>query len=77
MRSRAEQLLAWSQEPGLLPRVPAGGDRGKAFGDLGDEALKALARDGDADVRFSAETELRRRGEAPRPPESSGQQSLL
>jgi exodeoxyribonuclease X len=25
----AEQLLSWSEEPGLLPRVPAGPDRGK------------------------------------------------
>ncbi len=72
----ADQLLAWSQEPGLLPRVPAGADRGKAVPDLGDEALRALARDRDADLRFSAEPELRRRGEAPTPP-PSGQQSLL
>ena len=73
----ADQLLAWSQEPGLLPRVPAGVDRGKSFSDVGDEALKALARNRDADVRFSAETELRRRGEAPPTPAPVGQQSLL
>ena len=35
-----EQLLAWSHEPGLLPRVPAGADRGKAWRDLGDDALR-------------------------------------
>ena len=71
----ADQLLAWSQEPGLLPRVPSGVDRGKAFGGLGDEALKALAKDRDIDVRFSAETALRRRGEAPPAPAPSGHQS--
>jgi len=72
-----DQLLAWSQEPGLLPRVPAGADRGKAFHDVGDAALSILVRDRDVDVRFSAETELRRRGEAPPAPAPSGQQSLL
>jgi exodeoxyribonuclease X len=72
-----DQLLAWSQEPGLLPRVPTGVDRGKAFCDLRSDALSALMRDRDADIRFSAETELRRRGEAPTPPARSGQQSLL
>lgn len=59
-----EQLLAWGREPGLLPRVPAGAQRGKSFRELESEALKTLATDRDADVRFSAETELRRRGEA-------------
>src|ERR1700748_660080 len=63
-----EQLVAWGQEPGLLPRVPAGAARGKAFHDLGNDALRALAQDRDLDVRFSAETELRRRGEAAPPP---------
>ncbi|MDG2529344.1 DNA polymerase III subunit epsilon [Caulobacter endophyticus] len=59
-----EQLLAWSAEPGLLPRAPKGPERGKAWGLIGDEALRTLAQDRDPDVRFSAETELRRRGEA-------------
>ena len=73
----ADQLLAWSQEPGLLPRVPAGADRGKAFCDLEGEALRALARDRDTDVRYSADTELRRRGEATAVIEPSAQQRLL
>ena len=62
-----EQLLAWSAEPCLYPRVPRGPERGMAWASLGLEPLRALARD--LDVRFSAETELRRRGEAvePRP----------
>lgn len=58
-----EDLLRWSREPGLLPRVPAGDYRGKAWSDLTDDALRLLARDRDRDVRFTAETELGRRGE--------------
>ncbi|WP_093316797.1 DNA polymerase III subunit epsilon [Sphingomonas jatrophae] len=56
------QLLAWSDAPGLLPRVPAGPDRGKSWSEVNEEALQRLARDRDEDMRFSAETELRRRG---------------
>ncbi|AYV44888.1 DNA polymerase III subunit epsilon [Caulobacter flavus] len=59
-----EQLLAWSAEPGLLPRVPRGADRGKAWSLLDEDALRTLAQDRDPDVRFSAQTEQRRRGEA-------------
>ncbi len=58
-----EQLVAWSLEPGLLPRVPAGPHRGKAWSDLGLDPLRTLAEERDVDVRFSAQTELRRRGE--------------
>ena len=54
-------LLAWSREPGLLPRLPTGPDRGKMFSDLSDEALATLLRDRDQSLRFSAETETRRR----------------
>ena len=57
-----EQLLAWSAEPGLYPRVPRGPDRGRPWPALTDEALRLLARERDLDLRFSAETELRRRG---------------
>ena len=60
-----EQLLAWSREPGLLPRVPSGPDRGKAWKALDTETLERLARERDVDVRFSAETELRLRGDRP------------
>jgi exodeoxyribonuclease X len=59
------QLLAWSREPGLLPRVPAGPERGKAWQDLPIAALIGFTTERDPDVRFSAETELRRRGDAP------------
>lgn len=58
-----EQLLVWSREPGLLPRVPAGDARGKAWRDVAPDMLRALAKDRDLNVRFSAETELARRGE--------------
>lgn len=60
-----ERLLAWSREPGLYPRVPRGPYRGAPWETLALEALRTLARERDLDVRFSAETELRRRGEAP------------
>lgn len=56
------QLLAWSREPGLLPRVPAGPDRGKTWDRISDDALQDFTLDRDTDVRFSAQTELARRG---------------
>jgi exodeoxyribonuclease X len=60
-----EQLLTWSREPGLLPRVPTGADRGRPWSEVGSDALQAFTRERDLDVRFSAETELRRRGQLP------------
>jgi exodeoxyribonuclease X len=73
-----DQLLAWSREPGLLPRVPMGPERGKAWAVLGNDTLRALARERDPDVRFSAETELRRRGEMqPVEPAKAAQQRLF
>jgi exodeoxyribonuclease X len=53
-----EQLLIWSQEPGLLPRVTQGPDRGKAWSMLADETLRTYAKDRDINIRFSAEKEL-------------------
>ena len=58
-----EQLVAWSREPGLLPRVPAGPCRGKAWCELEGETLRSFTRERDPNLRFSAEYELRRRGE--------------
>jgi exodeoxyribonuclease X len=58
-----EQCLIWTGEPGLLPRVPAGPERGKGWDRLSDEVLRAFVRDRDVDVRFSAQTELTRRGD--------------
>lgn len=66
-----ETLLRWSAEPGLLPRVPSGPDRGRPWIQLGDGALAALAADRDADVRFTARTEQIRRGDAPADPAGS------
>ncbi len=60
--SSLEQLIAWSREPGLLPRVPSGPARGRPWADVDVEVLHALAIERDIDVRFSAQTELRRRG---------------
>lgn len=59
-----DQLLEWSRESGLLPRVPAGSERGKNWRDISDDALEHYSKDRDPDVRFSAETEQRRRGNA-------------
>jgi exodeoxyribonuclease X len=59
-----EQLLIWSEQPGLLPRVPTGPDRRRAWSELSDEASAAYAGDRDVDVRYSANTEMRRRGTA-------------
>lgn len=58
-----EQLLAWSLEPGLLPRVPEGPHRGKSWHQLNDDALRELAGARDSDIRFSAGKELERRGD--------------
>lgn len=72
------QLIEWSSQPGLLPRVPTGADRGKPWSAVADEALATLARDRDIDVRFSAETERSRRGDQPLvAPSKPGQQTLI
>lgn len=54
-------LLAWTRQPGLLPRVRSGPERGRPWDMLPVEALEELAHDRDIDTRFSAETELKRR----------------
>nr|WP_247750511.1 exonuclease domain-containing protein [Rhizobium sp. 16-449-1b] len=60
-----EQLLAWSAEPGLLPRIPSGPDRGKPWDRVDVEIVQHFLSDRDRDVRFTAETEIARRGEGP------------
>ena len=73
-----EQLVAWSDEPGLLPRVPAGPDRGRSWAELDAEILHRLGKDRDEDIRFTAQTELRRRdGAGPVPPAQPRQGSLI
>jgi exodeoxyribonuclease X len=57
-----ETLIAWSREPGLLPRVPAGPERGKSWALLATDTLHAFTADRDEDIRFTARTELKRRG---------------
>lgn len=66
-----DSLLAWSLEPGLLPRVPAGPERGKSWEVLSTPVLEAFLTERDIDIRFSASTELRRRGVLPPPPEKT------
>lgn len=60
-----EQLLGWSAEPALLPRVPFGVYRGRSWRDLDTAALDRIIR-GEAgsnvDLVFSARMERERRG---------------
>ena len=64
-----EQLLAWSAEPALLVRVPYGSYRYRSWRDLDHEVLERIAAgDGNADMAFTARTELARRGESPAAP---------
>jgi exodeoxyribonuclease X len=73
-----EQLLAWSALPGLLPRVPAGPDRGREWRELDADTLRRFAADRDEDVRYSAGVELERRGDIALPqPTPPAQGSLL
>ncbi|MBK0022557.1 DNA polymerase III subunit epsilon [Brucella pseudogrignonensis] len=72
-----KQLLAWSAEPGLLPRVKSGPDRGKGWDRISVEALNAFVQDRDPDIRFSATTELIRRGQLPVPENLEPQQGSL
>ncbi|MFW2341165.1 DNA polymerase III subunit epsilon [Brevundimonas sp.] len=73
-----EQLLEWSRQPGLLPRVPGGANRGQPWSGLSEAALATLARDRDIDIRFSAQTEIgRRSGQAVTQGPDPAQRSLL
>jgi len=62
-----DQLMAWSAEPALLPRVPYGPFRGRHWRDLDDSALDRIIRGqggADADLVFSARVERDRRNGA-------------
>jgi exodeoxyribonuclease X len=73
-----DQLLDWSNKPGLLPRVPAGPYRGKPWDRLGDDTLIEFSGDRDPDIRFTAQTELARRSEdRPQIAAEPAQKSLL
>lgn len=60
-----QQPLAWSKEPGHLPRVPLGLHGGRGWDRLGEDALAGFIQDRDADVRFNAITERTRCGYRP------------
>jgi len=72
-----EQLIAWSAEPGLLPRVYAGPLKGKPWHEVDDASLAAFAADRDEDVRFTARHEQVRRGGVPFVAPAPRQASLL
>jgi len=72
-----EQLIAWSAEPGLLPRVYAGPHKGKPWRDLDDACLAIFAADRDEDVRFTARHEIVRRDGRPVAPAAAAQGVLL
>jgi exodeoxyribonuclease X len=70
-----EQLIEWSNVPGLIPHVRRGPDRGKAWTEVAEDTLVGFLSDRDIDVRYTAETEMARRrggGEVGRP-KSQGQ----
>lgn len=71
------QLLAWSLEPGLLPRVPSGPNRGKRWATLDPGELDILMKDRDHDIRFSAKAEIHRRSGLPASAPDSQRQTLL
>jgi exodeoxyribonuclease X len=75
-----EQLLAWSAEPALLPRVPFGAQRGKPWQELSETALeRILAGDSgnNPDLLFSARTERQRRAGGGPGPSAPAQAALL
>lgn len=72
-----DTLLAWSREPGLLPRVPVGPGRGRPWSQLDEAALEQFQSSADIDVRFTATTELQRRGVAPSAARAAPAQALL
>jgi exodeoxyribonuclease X len=57
-----EQLIAWSAEPPLLPRVPMGKHFGKPWSEVPTDYLEwATRQDFDAGVAHTVRTELKRR----------------
>lgn len=73
-----EQLIAWTKEPALEPRVRYGPDRGKEYSEITEESLAGFLTDRDPDVRHTAQTEYaRRRGGGPVGRKSATEQLLL
>jgi exodeoxyribonuclease X len=71
------QLLEWSRDPGLIPRVRYGPDRGKEWSELDHETLMAFMTDRDPDIRFTANHEMDRRSGGGRVGKASAQDLLL
>ena len=72
-----DQLLLWSAEPGLLLRIPSGPERGKSWDQVDLPVVQRFLSDRDRDVRFTAESVLARRGNAPPGEDIATQGSLL
>ena len=74
-----DQLLAWSDEPALLVKVPFGPWRGRRFRDLADDALDNIlaSAGGNADMAFTVRTERHRRDGAPDAEAPAPRQSAL
>lgn len=72
-----EQLLAWSEQPALLVRVPSGPLRGRRWDELDDAQLERVLG-GDygqnQDMLFTARAERARRGNGVRVPDQMGMQ---
>ena len=49
-----DQLRAWSAESALLPRLPAGQERGKSWEQVDIGGLRNFLADRDRDIRYSA-----------------------
>ena len=71
------QLIEWSRDPGLIPRVRYGPDRGKEWSELDHETLMAFLTDRDPDIRFTANHEMDRRSGGGRVGKASAQDLLL
>ena len=74
-----DQLLAWSAQPALLVRVPAGPLRARRFADLDEAALDRIAAGEyghNTDMLFTARTERARRANTPAPAVATTQMPL-
>jgi exodeoxyribonuclease X len=74
-----QQLLAWSDEPALLVKVPFGNWRGRRWTELTDDALADVAAGagGNTDVAFTARKERERRGLSPGTPAPEPAQATM
>lgn len=74
-----QQLLAWSDEPALLVKVPFGPWRGRRWRELDDAALAdaAAGAGGNADMAFTARKERERRGLTPPEPVAEPAQAAM